>query len=42
MSRDGPPRRWPPWAIAAFGFAVAVAVVFAWVVYYLATHGFGD
>ena len=27
---------------AAIVFAVAVTVLVAWVIYYLATHGFGD
>jgi hypothetical protein len=42
LSLVEPPKRWPWWAIAAFGVAVAVTVFVAWVIYYLATHGFGD
>ena len=37
-----PPRRWPPWVVAAIVFTVAVTVLVAWVIYYLATHGFGE
>jgi hypothetical protein len=32
------PRKWPPWAIAAIAFTIAVTVFVAWVIYYLATH----
>src|SRR2546430_7140719 len=33
-----PPRRWPPWVVAAIVFTVAVTVLVAWVIYYLATR----
>jgi hypothetical protein len=42
LSLVEPPKRWPWWVIAAFGFGVAAAILAAWGIYYFATHGFGE